>query len=136
MDKLLTIIVPSYNMERYLPRCLDSLVIDDKELFEKLDVIVVNDGSKDRTSEIAHKFEAKYPDVFCVIDKPNGHYGSCINAGIARAKGTYIRTLDADDLYDTKEFQNYLCALEAIVRNGADVDLILNDYVCVLANGE
>ncbi len=64
MDKILSIIVPSYNMEAYLPKCLGSLVIGDRKLFEKLDVIVVNDGSKDRTSEIAHGFEAKYVGVF------------------------------------------------------------------------
>ena len=61
MSKILSIIVPPYNMEAYLPKCLGSLVIDDKELLQKLDVIVVNDGSKDRTSEIAHEFAAKYP---------------------------------------------------------------------------
>ena len=77
-NKILTVIVPSYNMEAYLPKCLGSLIIDDKELLRKLEVIVVNDGSKDRTSEIAHKFETKYPGVFRVIDKKNGHYGSCI----------------------------------------------------------
>ena len=75
MKKLLSIIVPSYNMGAYLPKCLGSLIIEDKELLQKLDIIVVNDGSKDRTSEIANEFEAKYPGVFRVIDKANGHYG-------------------------------------------------------------
>ena len=64
MDKLLTIIVPSYNMEAYLPKCLGSLVINAKELLQKLDIIVVNDGSKDRPSEIAHEFEKNHPSVF------------------------------------------------------------------------
>ena len=94
--KILSIIVPSYNMEAYLPKCLRGLVIDDKELLGKLDVIVVNDGSKDRTSEIAHSFETKYPGVFRVIDKTNGHYGSCINAALPVAEGEYVKILDAD----------------------------------------
>ena len=87
MDKTLTIIVPSYNMEAYLPKCLGCLVIDDKELLQKLDIIVVNDGSKDRTSEIAHEFESRFPGVFRVIDKTNGHYGSCINAALPHVSG-------------------------------------------------
>ncbi len=51
MGKLLSIIVPSYNMEQYLPKCLGSLIVDDSALLQKLDVIVVNDGCKGRTSE-------------------------------------------------------------------------------------
>lgn len=93
MDKILSIIVPSYNMEAYLPKCLGSLVIADEALLQKLDVIVVNDGSKDRTSEIAHGFETKYPGVFRVIDKPNGHYGSCITLHCLSRKGHTSRCL-------------------------------------------
>ena len=66
-EKILSIIIPSYNMEAYLPKCLKSLIISDERLFDKIDVVVVNDGSTDHTSEIAHGFE--YPGVFRVIDK-------------------------------------------------------------------
>ena len=126
MDKILSIIVPSYNMEAYLPKCLGSLVVDDKDLLQKLDVIVVNDGSKDRTSGIAHEFEAKYPGVFRVIDKENGHYGSCINAALPVALGFYIKVLDADDWFATDHFRNYLVFLEAERAKGTD--LIVNDF--------
>lgn len=130
-DKILSIIVPSYNMEAYLPKCLGSLIIDDKELLQKLDVIVVNDGSKDRTSEIAHEFEAKYPGVFRVIDKPNGHYGSCVNAGLSASKGVYIKILDADDFFDTKVFHEYLVQVNKIsqLADGDIPDIVLNDFV-------
>ena len=111
--KILSIIVPSYDMEAYLPKCLGSLVVDDRELLQKLDVIVVNDGSKDRTSEIAHEFEANYRGVFRVIDKDNGHYGSCINAGLAVAAGTFVKVLDADDYYLTDNFKEYLSLVDA-----------------------
>lgn len=134
MDKILTIIVPSYNMEAYLPKCLGSLIIDDKTLFQKLDVIVVNDGSKDRTSEIAHEFEAKYPGVFRVIDKPNGHYGSCVNAALKVAKGQYVKMLDADDSYDTNNFHKFLHFLldEALLKN---IDFIMMDMTITDAMG-
>ena len=125
MNKILSIIVPSYNMEAYLPKCLGSLVINDKKLRQKLDVIVVNDGSKDRTSEIAHEFEAKYPSVFRVIDKENGHYGSCINAALPVAAGLYIKILDADDSFNTAEFSDYLRTMTDLSE---PVDLILNDF--------
>ena len=136
-DKLLTVIVPAYNMEEYLPKCLESLLVDDKELLLKLDVIVVNDGSKDRTSEIAHGFEAKYPNVFRVIDKENGHYGSCINAALPVAQGVYVKVLDADDSFDTKGLASFLSTLSDIInapRN--DIDVVFTDYVRVALDGK
>lgn len=130
--KILTVIVPSYNMEAYLPKCLGSLIIDDKELLQKLEVIVVNDGSKDRTSEIAHSFESRYPDVFLVIDKTNGNYGSCINIALPIAKGRYIKVLDADDTFDTVSFQKTLSLLDSLPR---DTDMIVTDYAKVNDEG-
>jgi len=126
MEKILTVIIPTYNMEKYLDKCLTSLIIDDKELMRQLEVLVINDGSKDRSSEIAHNYESKYPDTFRVIDKENGNYGSCINRGLKEATGKYVKVLDADDSYDTKGFAQYLDELETI-----DADLVVTDYVTV-----
>lgn len=137
MDKILSIIVPSYNMETYLPKCLGSLVVDDKELLQKLDVIVVNDGSKDRTSEIAHEFEANYPGVFRVIDKPNGHYGSCINAALPVASGTFVKVLDADDTFDCQGLITFIKGLlEQEAREPDSVDAFFTDYVRVNEDGD
>ena len=134
--KLLSIIVPSYNMEAYLPKCLGSLIVDDKELLQKLDVIVVNDGSKDRTSEIAHEFESKYPGVFRVIDKENGHYGSCINAGLAEVQGVYVKILDADDWFFTEDFCKFICRLQSECKKNNEYDLILTYFSQVDSNGD
>lgn len=101
MQKLLTIVIPTYNMQDYLHRCLYSLVLEDEQLMSQLEVLVINDGSKDRSSEIGHEYEAKYPDVIRVIDKENGNYGSCVNRALAEATGKYFRMLDADDWCDT-----------------------------------
>ena len=120
-EKLLSIIVPSYNMEKYIQRCLESLIIKDQVLFNKLDIIIVNDGSKDRTSEIAHVFEYKYPGIFRVIDKKNNNYGSCINEALKIIIGKYVKILDADDCFDIN-FSSYLIALQS-----CNVDLILTD---------
>lgn len=137
MDKILSIIVPSYNMEAYLPKCLGSLVVDDRELLQKLDVIVVNDGSKDRTSEVAHEFEAKYPGVFRVIDKVNGHYGSCINAALKVASGFYVKVLDADDWFDSDSFASYIgFLLQEVENNTAPADMVLSDFDFVFEDGK
>lgn len=66
MEKILSIIVPTYNMERLLEKCLSSFIIKQMNLLE---IIVVNDGSKDKSSSIAHNFEGLYPNVFKVVDK-------------------------------------------------------------------
>lgn len=135
-EKILSIIVPSYNMEAYLPKCLESLIVEDKELLQKLEVIVVNDGSKDHTSEIAHNFAAKYKGVFRVLDKANGNYGSCINAALPIASGVFVKILDADDRFDVKAFAQMLAILIASERNSENMDLFLSDFVEVDENNE
>lgn len=129
MEKLLSIIIPTYNMEKYLNKCLDSLLI--KTGLEYLEVIVVNDGSSDSSLSIAQAYQQKYPDVFVIIDKTNGNYGSCINAGLPVAKGKYIKILDADDSFSTP-------ILEELIKNinGIDVDLLLTDYVTIDEGGQ
>lgn len=123
MEKILTIVVPTYNMENYLHHCLDSLIVPQEEM-EKLEVLVINDGSKDSSSTIAHEYQDKYPDTFRVIDKENGNYGSCVNRGLKEAKGKYIKILDADDSFNKDALKKYIDKTQE-----TDVDLILNDYV-------
>lgn len=127
MEKLLTIIIPTYNMEKYLNYCLDSLII--KNGLDELDVLVINDGSCDTSSDIAHVYEKKYPSVFRVIDKENGNYGSCVNRGLKEAKGKYIKILDADDSFDTIRFEKFIQFISKV-----DVDLILSDFAVVDEN--
>ena len=126
MDKILSIIIPTYNMEKYLHRCLKSLIITDERLFKRLDVLVVNDGSKDSSSQIAHEYEDIYPDVFRVIDKENGNYGSCVNIGLKEAKGKYIKILDADDFFNNDALQRYVGVLQTV-----ESDIIVTDFSIV-----
>lgn len=121
MEKILSIIIPTYNMEKYLDRSLSCLIVPDAALMRQLEVIVVNDGSKDRSSEIAHGYADRYPDTYVVIDKENGNYGSCINAALPIARGKYVRVLDADDCFDNRIFADYLSFLCS-----TDVDLVYN----------
>ncbi len=119
--KTLSVVVPVYNTEDYIRRCLDSLVnISDRSALE---VIVVSDGSRDSSLDIAKEYEKKYPECIVVIDKENGGHGSTINKGLEVATGKYFRVLDSDDWFDTFNFEKYLADLKE-----CDEDLVLTPY--------
>ncbi len=92
--KKLSIIIPVYNVENYLAKCLDSVIYPDLKGYE---VIAVNDGSTDSSSNIAREYEKKYPEIIKVIDKENGGLGSARNAGLEVSQGEYVQFLDSDD---------------------------------------
>lgn len=119
--KLLTLAIAAYNMADYLRRCLDSVI--GESLPAGLEVIIVNDGSSDSTSQIAHTYEARYPDSIRVIDKQNAHYGSCINAALDVAEGKYFRPLDADDWVNHDNLCKLLNYLET-----CSADLVVTEF--------
>ncbi len=120
MQTVLSIIIPTYNMEKYLDHCLTSLVLPDSALMQQFEVLVVIDGATDRSSAIAHSYQDRYSCTFRVIDKENGNYGSCINAALPLAKGKYVKILDADDSFQTNQFQLFLQHLSSV-----DADMVL-----------
>ena len=122
-DKLLSICVPSYNVEYTLGRCLDSLLACGSP--EALDVIVVNDGSRDRTAEIGRGYEKRYPGIVRLVDKENGGHGSTINEALKRATGKYFRVVDGDDWLDPDELTRLLNRLRNMDET---VDLVVSDY--------
>lgn len=132
MSKLLSIIVPTYNMQAYLDKCLTSLIVGepDDELMQSLEVIVVNDGSTDQSSDIAHGYEERYPETFRVIDKENGNYGSCINAALPLAIGKYVKVIDADDSVDTNNLGLLLSTMAV-----TEADLFLTNTITVDEEG-
>lgn len=120
MEKLLTLSVAAYNVENYLAKALDSCC--EAKMFEYLEVLIVNDGSKDNTSSIGAFYEKQYPSVFRVIDKKNGGYGSTINAALSCAQGKYFKLLDGDDWVSPEgldKFLEYLsnCDSDVVVSN-------------------
>lgn len=123
MYKVLSVIVPSYNMELLLPKGIDSLLC--AELCrDRIQIIIVNDGSKDRTSEIAHSYQSTYPETVVVIDKENGNYGSCINAALPLANGRFVKIMDADDWYESAHMSEYIKFLE----DNSSSDVVFNDF--------
>lgn len=125
--KILSVVIPTYNMEKYLCDCLDSVTRED--IPSSLDLILVNDGSTDSSLEIMQKYQKKRPDIITIIDKPNGHYGSCINAGLSVAKGKYFRPLDADDWFSTNALIKILENLQYI-----QVDLIVTPRLYIVGS--
>ena len=120
--KILSIVIPTYNVEKYLRRCLDSLVYDESVL-EDIELLVVNDGSKDNSLEIAKEYEKKYPKTIKVIDKENGGHGSTINEGLKVAKGEYFRVIDSDDWVNIDEFADYIRELKK-----CKADIVLTNF--------
>ena len=118
--KLISFIIPCFNSESYMEHAINSILVakDDIEL------IIVNDGSKDGTLKIARKYEKNYPKVVKVIDKENGGHGSGVNAGLASATGKYFKVVDSDDWVDEKSLKEVIKTLKKI-----DVDMLIVNYV-------
>ena len=133
-SKLLTIAIPTYNMEKLLNRCLNSLIVKDNDLFKQLEVLIVNDGSKDKSLDIALEYEQKYSGIFKVINKENGNYGSCINAALKIASGLYFRILDADDSFNTIALYELLKFISH--NTDKEIDMILTNYQRVYSTGK
>lgn len=117
----MTFSIAAYNVEKYLDKLLKTIIcVPNNEMVE---VLVVNDGSKDSTAQIAKEYEKNYAGVVRLIDKENGGHGSTINRGIKEAKGKYFKAIDGDDWVDSEALEKLLNDLTQI-----DSDLVLMDY--------
>lgn len=122
MEKVLTVSIAAYNVEKYLRECLNSFL--DEMILEKCEVIIVDDGSKDGTGEIAKEYVQQYPQTFIYVKKENGGWGSTLNVAMKMAKGKYFKQLDGDDMYDTSFLKDYIRKLEEI-----DVDVVITPFI-------
>lgn len=127
--KLLTITIPCYNSQDYMDKAIQCAVKGG----ERVEVIIVNDGSKDRTGEIADSYALQYPDIVKVIHQDNGGHGEGINQGVKNATGTYFITLDSDDWFDEEVYQKLLNKLEELEAQGG-VDTVICGYTYVHDN--
>lgn len=130
-SRILSIVVPSYNVgkDRYLFRSVPSVL--DEQILEDIDVIIVDDGSEDDTAEQADYFVASYPGTIRVIHKENGGHGSAINAGRDAAVGKYFCVLDADDWMNKEELASLVLRLK-----NCDADIVTFDYDYVTNEGD
>ena len=123
MEKIISFIIPSYNVAHCLSVCLDSFLIKKEEGFEQLEVIVVDDGSKDETADVAKRYTERFPEVYRLIQKENGGHGSAINVGSREARGKYLKVVDADDWVVTEHLPLLLKKLEA-----CEADVVLTPF--------
>ena len=130
--KLITFAIPSYNSEKFLASCLDSLLIG---IDEKIEAIVINDGSTDKTSEIAHEYSKKYPFIK-VVDKENGGHGSGINVGIVNATGLYFKMFDSDDHVDKEGLLSLIEIIEKHLNLCHDNLELPVELVCTMSCSE
>lgn len=127
--KLLTVTVPCYNSQDYMEKCIDSLLVGG----ERVEIIVIDDGSRDKTGEIADSYASKHPEIVKVIHQENGGHGEGINQGLKHASGKYFKVVDSDDVL-SKDFTAFLDALEACEQDGG-VDLAVTNYYYVHSDG-
>lgn len=128
MEKLLTIGIPSYNMEKHLPKNLPTYLEAGKS--GKLEVLILNNASTDSTASIGESFAQRYPDVFQLVSRDSKGYGGAVNQAIAMAKGRYFRVVDGDDWVDAQALAHQLEALEAL--GDQTVDVIQTNYCRVV----
>ena len=123
--KVLSISIAAYNVEKFIEETLASLC--NEEVINDLDIIVVNDGSKDKTTGKVMRYVEKYPESIRIINKDNGGYGSTINTSLPLAKGKYYKLLDGDDWYDTYNLERLVNILKK-----CETDLVVTPHVQVV----
>ena len=119
--KLLSVVVPSYNSQAYLKNCIESLLAGG----DRMEIIIVDDGSTDDTGRIADEFAAANPGIVTVIHQENGGHGEGVNQGILHASGTFFKIVDSDDCL-SDDLPAFLDLLEG---KAAESDLVLNNFV-------
>ena len=92
-----SVVVPVYNVEQYLQQCVDSLL---KQTYKDIEIILVDDGSKDNSPAMCDDYSQKYPDMIKTIHKANGGLGLARNTGMEYAKGEFVTFIDSDDYAD------------------------------------
>ena len=108
-----------------MKKCVDHALLGG----EAVEILIVDDGSTDRTAEIADAYAEKYPTIIKAIHKENGGHGDAVNTGIAHATGVYFKVVDSDDWLDKEAYKHVLKALKKIVEDEKDLDMLLSNYI-------
>ena len=123
--KLLSFAVPCYNSEAYMEKCIESLLAGGEEV----EILIIDDGSKDRTAEIADGYAEKYPTIVKAIHKENGGHGSAVNTGIANATGLYFKVVDSDDWVKEEVYRQILAKLHELTGGETTLDMLISNFV-------
>ena len=123
--KYISFAIPCYNSQDYMAHAIESILPGGDEV----EIIIVNDGSKDKTSQLAHEYMDKYPDIIKVIDKENGGHGDAVNAGLANASGKYFKVVDSDDWVDEEALHKILMLMRHLEEDNEQIDMLISNYV-------
>ena len=123
--KYISFAIPCYNSEAYMEKAINSILVGG----EDVEIIVVNDGSKDGTQEIAERYQEKYPTIVKAVEKPNGGHGDAVNCGLEHATGKYFKVVDSDDWVDEEALLKVLDTVKGFVKDESEVDMVIANYV-------
>ena len=123
--KLLSIAIPCYNSEAYMRKCVESLLAGG----EDVEIIIVDDGSKDKTAEIADDYAQKYPSIVKAVHQENGGHGSAVNTGIDNATGLYFKVVDSDDWLKKEAYLQVLDTLKELTGGSETLDMLVCNFV-------
>lgn len=123
--KVLSVAIPCYNSAEYMKNAIDSLLPGG----EDIEILVVNDGSKDDTQKIGEEYAAKFPTIVKVIKQENGGHGEAVNTGLRNATGLYYKVVDSDDWVQEEALLQILEKLKEFIENQEMVDMFIANYV-------
>lgn len=123
--KYVSFAIPCYNSAEYMGHAIESVLKGG----EDVEIIIVNDGSKDNTLEIAKSYEEKYPTIVKVVDKENGGHGDAVMAGLQHATGLYFKVVDSDDWVDESSLIKILDVLKKLIKEDKMIDMLVSNYV-------
>lgn len=123
--KYITFAIPCYNSEAYMEKAINSIL----PAGEDVEILIVNDGSKDRTKKIGKHYAEKFPSIVKVINKENGGHGDAVNVGLSQASGKYFKVVDSDDWVDEESLMKILEVIKGFVKEQSEVDMIVSNYV-------
>ena len=123
--KVLSIVVPCYNSAAYMDRCIQSLLLGG----EDVEIILVDDGSKDKTAEKIDAYANRYPTLVKAVHQENGGHGQAVNTGIRHASGYYVRVVDSDDWLDGKAFPKVVAFLKKSIEDEMNLDMFITNYM-------
>lgn len=123
--KYISFAIPCYNSAEYMEHAIESILKGG----EDVEIIIVNDGSKDNTLEIAKRYEKEYPTIVKAIDKENGGHGDAVNTGLQHATGLYYKVVDSDDWVDEASLKRILETLHELVEQNKLIDMLVSNYV-------
>lgn len=123
--KYISFAIPCYNSAEYMAHAIESILVGG----EDVEILIINDGSKDETLRIAKEFEEKYPTIVRAIDKENGGHGDAVNAGLRNATGKYFKVVDSDDWVDEHALLKILELMRGWKEHDMEVDMLVSNYV-------